>query len=118
LWSLKKLLHGKRQKELSVSIYKAFEQSMDFGFKDQIQWSVISISNNIAEGYERQTNREFRQCLFIAKGSCAEVCSMLHCGVELGLLEPGKYIILIEQTKEVGKVLSGLIKSLSKSTLP
>ncbi len=66
-----------KAKELTIQIYKLFEQSKDFGFKDQIQRASVSIMNNIAEGFERKSNNEFRQFLFVAKGSCGEVRSML-----------------------------------------
>jgi len=111
--SFEEIIAWQKARILSVSIYMIFANSKDFAFKDQIQRAVISISNNIAEGYERQTNREFRNYLFIAKGSCAEVRSMLHIASDLQLLDRDVYLTLVEETREIGKILSGLIKSLS-----
>lgn len=45
--------------DLTVSIYKEFEESKDYGFKDQIQRAGVSVMNNIAEGFERRSNNEF-----------------------------------------------------------
>lgn len=50
-----------------------FEECKDYGFKDQIQRASVSILNNIAEGFKRKSNNEFKHFLFIAKGSCGEV---------------------------------------------
>lgn len=63
---------------------ESFEK--EFGFKDQIKRAVISITNNIAEGSEYNSNRQFTRYLKIAKGSCAEVRSMLVLAKELELL--------------------------------
>ena len=49
-----------KAKELSIQIYKSFKSSRDFGYRDQIQRASVSVMNNIAEGFERQTNKEFR----------------------------------------------------------
>ena len=57
-----------KAKELSVAIYRLFEHSKDFDFKDQIQRACVSIMNNIAEGFVRKGNKEFAYFLFIAKG--------------------------------------------------
>lgn len=67
-----------KAKELTKEIYLLFEHCKDYGFKDQVQRAAVSIMNNIAEGYERRSNLEFKQFLFIAKGSCGEVRSMLY----------------------------------------
>jgi four helix bundle protein len=68
--------------------------------------------NNIAEGFERQTNKEFRQFLFIAKGSCAEVRSMLYPAKELKKITDNDFSKLYAITIEISKLLSGFIKAL------
>lgn len=106
-----------KAKILSVGIYQAFETSRDFGFRDQIQRATVSIMNNIAEGFERQTNKEFLQYLYISKGSCAEVRSMLYLADELSYIENKLVLKLTEDTVEVTKILNGLIKSLNAKTV-
>jgi len=63
---------------LTTEIYKEFNNCKNFGFRDQNQRASVSIMNNIAEGFERHGNKEFKHFLFIAKGSCGEVRSMLY----------------------------------------
>ena len=58
---------------LTIEIYQLLKNCNDFGFRDQIRRAAFSIPSNIGEGYDRQTNKEFVQLLYIAKGSCAEV---------------------------------------------
>lgn len=58
-----------KSKDLSVAIYRLFEASKDFGFRDQIQLASVSVMNNIAEGFKRKGNKEFVYFLYIAKGS-------------------------------------------------
>ena len=65
------IISWKKGKTLTVLIYQLFKNSRDYSFKDQILRAVVSICNNIAEGFERRSNKEFKQFLFIAKGSCA-----------------------------------------------
>jgi len=97
---------------LTTHIYKLFESSKDFGFKDQIQRASVSIMNNIAEGFERKSNNEFKQFLFIAKGSCGEVRSMLTLAKELEKLTQSDATFCYELSEEISKILSGLIKAL------
>ena len=71
---------------LTYNIYKEFEGSKYFGYKEQIQRASVSIMNNIAEGFERKSNKEFKYFLFVAKGSCGEVRSMLYLAKDLEIL--------------------------------
>jgi len=98
---------------LTVRIYKAFKDCKDYSFRDQIQRAVISIMNNIAEGYERKSNKEFKQFLFIAKGSCGEVRSMLYPAFDLGYIDKKQSDNFKNQSLEISRMLSGLIKTLN-----
>ena len=106
------IIAWQKAKELTVLVYKLFEKSNNYGFRDQIQRSSVSIMNNIAEGFERKTNNEFKQFLFIAKGSCGEVRSMLYLAVDLGKITKSDFTKLFYISEEISKILSGLIKSL------
>jgi len=68
--------------------------------------------NNIAEGFERMGNKEFRKFLYIAKGSCGEVRSMLYLALELKYIDQEEFRHLYNESVEVSKILSGFIKTL------
>ena len=106
------LIAWQKAKVLCVDVYKAFEHSKDFGFKDQIQKASVSVMNNIAEGFERKGNKEFSYFLYVAKGSCGEVRSMLILADELKKLPEEWVDRLKQQAEEVSMIVSGLIKSL------
>lgn len=106
------ILIWQKAKELVIEIYKIFLHNRDFSFRDQIQRAAISIMNNIAEGFERKTNNEFRNFLFIAKGSCGEVRSMLYLARELNYLRQAEFDNFYRVSVEISKMLSGLIKTL------
>ncbi len=97
---------------LTVRIYTLFRESKDFGFTNQIQRASVSIMNNIAEGFERKGDKEFKHFLFMAKGSCGEVRSMLILAKDLELISTNEYLELHDLSEEISKILSGLIKTL------
>ncbi len=68
-------------------IYLEFSELRDFGFRDQIQRAAVSVMNNIAEGFERKTPRDFAHFLDLSKGSCGEVRSMLYVAEDLDYID-------------------------------
>ena len=101
-----------KSQELAVLIYKTFQINKDFGFRDQIQRATVSISNNIAEGFERRSNKEFRQFLFIAKGSAGEVRNMLYLAKKLDYVSEEQFRTQYDLSLSISKMLSSLIKTL------
>jgi len=65
--------------------------------------------NNSAEGNERKSNNEFRQFLYIAKGSCGEVRSMLLLAKELDKIKEQECSKLLALCEEIKKIISGFI---------
>ena len=102
----------------ALEIYSTFSGIKDFGFKDQILRAVVSISNNIAEGYERKSNKELKQFLYISKGSAGEVRSMLYLALKLSYISQADFDKSYNLSLEISKMLSGFIKttSLKKSS--
>ena len=95
------ILSWQKAKELSIIIYRCFSDCKDYSFKDQIQRASISIMNNIAEGFERKSNKEFKQFLFIAKGSAGEVRSMLLISSDLNFISQSKQKELIDLSEDI-----------------
>jgi len=106
------LLVWQKAKQLAITIFKKFEQSKNYSFRDQIQRAAVSISNNIAEGFERKGNKELKHFLFIAKGSCGEVRSMLYLCLELNYISKEEFYVLINEALTISKMLSAFIKTL------
>ena len=106
----------KRSSRLSVSIYRELIDLKDFGFKDQITRSSLSVPSNIAEGFERATGKDKRNFLNYSKGSCAELRTQIYIGMEIGYIpkELGKN--WIKETEEISSMLTGLMKYLGKKT--
>lgn len=107
------VLAWQKAKLLTIEIYLILKNNKDYSFKDQLQRASMSIMNNIAEGFERKSNKEFKYFLFIAKGSCGEVRSMLHIANELNYISKEKNRELYFLTLDISKLLSGFIKKLN-----
>lgn len=106
------IIAWQKSEMLTINIYKTLSHCHDYNFKDQIQRATVSIMNNIAEGFERRTNKEFINFLYIAKGSCGEVRSMLRIGVKLNYITDTVAEKLINNCIEISKIISGLTKTL------
>lgn len=85
----------------------------DFGLRDQIRLASVSVMSNIAEGFERGSDKEFCRFLYIAKGSAGEVRSHLFVASDLGYLTSDEFDDLRARAEEVAKALSGFITYLA-----
>jgi four helix bundle protein len=104
-------------KELAVKIYKLTLEPQfkkDFGFKDQIQRSAVSIPSNIAEGDESGTDKLSVRYFYIAKGSTAELLTQLIIANEIGYIDNTTKDILVDECDKISAMLSKLIKSRNK----
>ena len=84
----------KKARQLVSDIYKHTkkpEVKTDFGYCDQIQRAAMSAMSNIAEGFGRQSDKEFAQFLNLSKGSACEVSSMLYAGLDIGYLSTDEF---------------------------
>ena len=94
-------------------IVKAFPKQELYGLTTQMQRSCISIPSNIAEGFNRFHNKEYKQFLYIALGSCAELETQIEIAVELKYMDEQKKPFLLEKLDHESRMLSKLIKKLN-----
>jgi four helix bundle protein len=85
--------------------------SRDFGFKDQITRSALSIPSNIAEGFERNSHKEFANFLKYAKGSAGELRTQIYLGIRVGYTEKESGEKWVRESEELSRMLFALIKS-------
>ena len=97
---------------LAVRIYEVLKNCKDYGLKEQMTRSAVSIASNIAEGAERDSTLEFIRFLHIAKGSAAELRTA--CKIEV-IKEPIQKE-LTNELKNISSMIHGLIKSLKLKT--
>lgn len=107
------LIAWQKAQDLAVNIYSEFSGLKDFRFKDQIQRASVSISNNIAEGFDRSSTKDFIRFLYMSLSSASEVKSMLYLGKRLDYLSVQSVESSLDAVNEVSKIIRGLIRSLS-----
>lgn len=111
------LLCWQQARELTREIYKALASCRDYGFKDQIQRASLSIMSNIAEDFERGTQAELGNFLFIAKGSAGEVRAQLYIALDVGYLNTETFKRLNSLALSCSKLIHNFAISTKKSSI-
>lgn len=107
-----------KSRELAKQVYAITRQGdfrFDTRFVQQIRAAVGSVSDNIAEGFERQGNKEFKNFLYIAKGSCGEVRSQLNRAFDVGFIDETTYRQMYDDCKKLSISINHFIQSLKES---
>jgi len=110
----------KQARILNQEIFKLTNQdgfSKDYSLKDQIRRSAGSVMDNIAEGFERNGNKEFIQFLYISKGSNGEIRSQLYRGLDYGYFNQSRFDDLYGMSINIGLLLGSFIKYLKSSEM-
>jgi four helix bundle protein len=87
----------------------------DFTLRDQIRRAALSVPSNIAEGFERDSDRAFSNALSIAKGSSGELRTQLYIASRLGYLDKAQMRELVHRAEEVSRMLARIILHLKRS---
>ncbi len=105
----------KRARDLSEAIYRVTREgafARDYGLRDQIRRAAVSVLSNIAEGFERGSDKEFRRFLVIAKGSAGEVRAQLYVALDAGLISQEQFDDLSGRSREVSRLIAGFARYL------
>jgi four helix bundle protein len=116
--SYRDLVVWKKAMALVVNIYRctqAFPKIETYGLTSQLRRAAVSIPSNIAEGQARLSTGEFKQFLGNARGSLMEVETQVFIARDLGYLELNQSESLLKDAAEVGRILNGLLASLSNT---
>jgi len=100
----------KRSARLSVTLYQQTKELRDFGFRDQLTRSGLSVPSNIAEGYERDSDKEIARFLTISKGSAGEMRTQILIGIQAGYLPKVEAQQWADEAQQIGRMLAALIK--------
>ena len=97
---------------MSADRYKALADLKDYGFRDQITRAGLSIPSNIAEGYERGSNKEISNFMNYAKGSAGELRTQIYIGMDIGYISRAQGKHWLNEAEEISKMLHGLIQAI------
>jgi len=102
----------KKSCRLAVRLYELLKDCRDYGMKDQMLRSSVSIPSNIAEGSERQSIPDFQRFINIAKGSAAELRTQVYISRDVKILNDTDAKEIIQELKSISRMLQALHKSL------
>jgi four helix bundle protein len=114
------LIVWQKARSIAVSVYSITDNGQfasDYILKNQMRRASISISSNIAEGFERNGNKEFVQFLSIAKSSAGELRSQLYLALDLQFIKEREFNALLNDVVEISKMISGLLEYLKNNEL-
>ena len=103
-----KLEVWRRSSRLCSELYKSLSELKDYGFRNQITRAALSVPSNIAEGFERKSEKEKANFLHYAKGSLGEVRTQLLIGIDIGYIDAEQGKIWVQETIELSKMLAAL----------
>lgn len=102
---------------LVYELTRSGEISKDYALTNQLRRAAISIASNIAEGFEREGNKEFLNFLSIAKGSCGEVKTQLYVARDQNYIDEASFSRSYELLSETSRIISGFMKYLRQTEL-
>src|SRR3990167_7262752 len=111
------LVCWQKSRELVKGVYKALQDCKDRGFTDQIQRAAVSVMSNIAEGFERGTQQEFLNYLFIAKGSAGEVRAQLYAALDIGYISIETFKYLSELAIDCSRLLQSFSEKVKANAI-
>jgi len=109
----------RQARQLASSIYTLTAEgglARDYGLRDQMRRAAVSVMSNIAEGFDRGGDVEFRRFLSIAKGSAAEVKAQLYIALDIGFIRQDQFDIASRQIDSVVSLIAGLIRHLTRKS--
>jgi four helix bundle protein len=112
--SFEKLEVWKQSCRLAVRVYNELKDCREYGLKDQINRSALSIPSNIAEGAERDSKQEYIRFIHIAKGSAAELRTQLYIAGQIGILKKPIVTELVSELKHISATLQSIANTLKK----
>ena len=116
--SFEEINSWKKAREFNKRIYEITDGAIfkkDYDLVRQLRRASISISSNIAEGFERNTDKEFIYFLYVAKASAGEVRSQIYLALDLKYISEIEFDELFEKVSDISKLISGFIKYLNDS---